>query len=166
MTTNELSTVLNSVLENQKTGFGVNEVVAIISAVIALAALCAAILARRDSSKSAEEAKNSNDLNRNIARRQGLIELHMVWQNIAKIDPNNPIFPDVINAATALQTTATLWFSGVLDTKIIRNSYGQDFKELYESISQCQQVIPKDGRKCSELITSEIVRAYDDMNFK
>jgi hypothetical protein len=166
MTTNELTFVLNAVLQNQsKADFGVNEVIAILSALIALGALVVAWWARNDAAASAREAQIANELNRSIATRQGIIELHMVWLNIASIDPSNPVPVDVISAAKALDTTSSLWLSKVLDRNIILNSYWSDFKESYESISQCDQIIPEDGRKYSDLLTKEITQAYDEMQF-
>ena len=76
MTTNELTTVLDGVLRNHAgRSFGANEALTTIAAVIALAALFVAWLARQDSKRSADAAQRATDL---MARQLELAtsELH------------------------------------------------------------------------------------------
>jgi hypothetical protein len=63
MTTNELTAVLEGVFRNHaEKSFGANEVTAIVAAVVALAALIVACLARQDSKASAQAAHEANEL--------------------------------------------------------------------------------------------------------
>ena len=172
MTTNELAQVLQAFVPKQPTNsFGPNEWIAIAATIIALVSVFIAYYALRDSRRSAVSAERSanaantaNDLMERISKRVGVIELHHAWHGVCRFDQNNPVFPDAINAANALDLTASLWNHDVLEKEILYQSYWKPFKEIYNTLSQCQLLIPKDGRRISDLVSSAAVTlAYRQM---
>lgn len=92
---------------------------AFFAAVSAGGALWSLILSKR----ALIEAGLSRAMNKDMFKRQGVIDLHMAWQSVNEIDPANLVGPDVCIAANALSLTATLWNHGVVERIILFQSY-------------------------------------------
>ncbi len=107
-------------------------------------------------------AGRANSLNKNMFRRQGVIDLHMAWQGINHVDKNNLIAPDIVRAVNALALTSSLWNHDVID-KNIYQTYWAPYKELYEEIYSIDELVPGYKRTCRSLITTEIQKAYEGM---
>ena len=177
MTTNELAQVLNAALNGQPHVFTGADIIALISCVAAIALAVIACLALRDSKasaasakQSAAEAKTANDLASNanllaerIAKRAGVIELHQAWHGVNRFDPDRPVYPDAINAANALDLTASLWNHDVLEREILFQSYWKWFREFYRVLSKCELVIPRDGRRICDMLSPAVTLAYKQM---
>lgn len=108
-------------------------------------------------------AGRSNSLNKNMFRRQGVIDLHMAWQGINHIDKDNLIGSDITRAVNALALTSSLWNHDIIDKIILYQTYWTPYKELYEEIYSIDLLVPGHKRTCKSLITSEIQRAYEGM---
>jgi hypothetical protein len=160
-----------------------------VSAVLALImSILALILAKksgRDSRISAEAAKRSatasessvtiaersasiaeKSLNTSVEmfKRQGVIELFAAWEDVKDIDPANPITPNVIRAAQALELTASLWNHNIVSRDIIRQSFWDDFKMLYDKLALITTNLPKMTKSGADLLTRRIRRAHNEMN--
>jgi hypothetical protein len=109
-------------------------------------------------------AGRANSLNKNIFKRQGVIDLHMAWQNVNDIDPNNLIGPDVVKAVNALSLTASLWNHDVIEKKILYQSYWGPFKDLYDKLINLDVLVPGHKKTCRSLITTEIKKAFKGMD--
>lgn len=105
----------------------------------------------------------ANSLNKNMFKRQGVIDLHMAWTDIREIDKNNPIGPDIIRAVNAMSLTASLWNHDVIEKSILYQTYWSSYKDLYDTLINLNELIPGHKRTCRSLITSEITKAYEGM---
>jgi hypothetical protein len=101
--------------------------------------------------------------NKNMFRRQGVIDLHMAWHGVNEIDTNKLIGPDVVRGVNALDLTASLWNHDVIEKTILYQSYWTPFKELYETLNSSTNIVPGNNKRCKDLLTKEITRAYEDM---
>ncbi len=108
-------------------------------------------------------AGRANSLNKNMFRRQGVIDLHMAWQGINHIDKDNLIGPDITRAVSALALTSSLWNHDIIDKNILYQTYWTPYKELYEEINSIDLLVPGHKRTCKSLITSEVQKAYEGM---
>lgn len=140
-----------------------SDVIALCSALFAALSAGAALLGLKLSRDALTKAGEATATSKDIARRQGVIELHMAWQGVNNIDVANLVGPDVINAANAISLTATLWNHDVVEKAILFQSYWTPFKDFYDSLYSCNQLIPGHRKTCRDLITSDITRAYQEM---
>lgn len=109
------------------------------------------------------EAGLSRAMNKDMFKRQGVIDLHMAWQGVNEIDPATLVGPDVCLAANALSLTATLWNHDVVERIILFQSYWKSYKALYDSLS-CDVLVPGyTTKKCRDFLTPEMLRAYEEM---
>lgn len=108
-------------------------------------------------------AGRANNLNKNIFKRQGVIDLHMAWHGINDIDQDNLVGPDVINAVNALSLTASLWNHDIIDKEILYQSYWGSYKEIYDKLYNLDALVPGLKKTCKVLVTAEIRKAYKGM---
>lgn len=133
-----------------------SDTIASLSAVLAAGSLGVAFAALRASGKA-------TDISKDIARRQGVTELHMAWKDVNDIDPSKLVGPDVRNAINALSLTATIWNHDVIEKEILLQSYWDTFKNLYDILYSCREIVPGYKKTANDLITAEITKAYVDM---
>jgi hypothetical protein len=105
----------------------------------------------------------ANNTNKNMFRRQGVIDLHMAWQGIKDIEENNLIGPDVVKAVNALSLTASLWNHDVIEKSILYQTYWNSYKDLHDTLSSINKLVPGHKKTCRSLITNEITKAYEGM---
>ena len=105
----------------------------------------------------------ANNTNKNMFRRQGVIDLHMAWQGISEIDDSNLIGPDIVKAVNALSLTASLWNHDVIEKSILYQTYWASYKDLYDSLNSINKLVPGHKKTCRSLLTSEITKAYEGM---
>jgi len=100
---------------------------------------------------------------KNIARRQGVIELYKSWEGVNDIDIKNPITPDIVKAANAISLTASVWNHDVIEKQILFESYWPAYKDIYDSLNSMTDIIP--GKKVTgrNLLSTEITKVYDQM---
>lgn len=109
-------------------------------------------------------AGRANSINKNIFKRQGVIDLHMAWQGINDIDPDNLIGPDVVKAVNALSLTASLWNHDVIEKSILYQTYWGSYKDLYDKLYNLDVLVPGLKKTCKSLMTAEIKKAYKGMD--
>jgi len=109
-------------------------------------------------------AGKASNLNKGMFKRQGVIELHMAWQNVNDIDPKNLIGPDVIRAVNAMSLTASLWNHDVIEKSILYQTYWNSFRDLYDKLITLDILVPGHKKTCRSLITNEIKKAYKGMD--
>ena len=68
-------------------------------------------------------AGKANNINKNVFKRQGVIDLHMSWNNVNDIDVKNLIGPDIVKAVNALSLTASLWNHDVIEKTILYQTF-------------------------------------------
>ena len=143
-----------------------SDVIALTSAVISALSAGASLLGLKLSRDALTKSGEATAVSQDIARRQGVIDLYMAWQGINSIDTSNPanlIGPDLISAANAIGLTATLWNHDVIEKTILFQNYWQPFKDFYDSLYNCTELVPGHRKRCRDLITPDITRAYEDM---
>jgi hypothetical protein len=109
-------------------------------------------------------AGRANSINKNIFKRQGVIDLHMAWQGINDVDPVDLVGPDIIKAVNALSLTATLWNHDVIEKSILYQSYWGSYKDLYDKLYNLDVLVPGLKKTCRSLMTPEIKKAYKGMD--
>lgn len=105
----------------------------------------------------------ANSINKNIFKRQGVIDLHMAWQDIREIDKNNLVGPDIVRAVNALSLTASLWNHDVIEKAILYQTYWISYRDLYDTLNSINELVPGHKRTCKSLMTNEIIKAYEGM---
>ena|ERR1051325_5371327 len=133
------------------------------SDIIASTSAGAAIVSLVLSAIALWQAGRASNINIQTFKRQGVIDLHMAWHGITSVVPGALIAPDVIRGVNALSLTASLWNHDVIEKEILYQSYWASFKEIYETLNGCSEVVPGTAKRCRECLTREITRAYDDM---
>ncbi len=101
--------------------------------------------------------------NKRIARHAKVLDLHIAWQGVNNIDPEQVIGPDVKKAVDALEITAALWKNKIVDRSVLYQSYSRDYYHLYDTISAIDDPIPgytKTGPECLSMLVGEV---YKDM---
>lgn len=105
----------------------------------------------------------ANSLNKNMFKRQGVIDLHMAWTDITEIDKNKLIGPEIIRAVNAMSLTASLWNHDVIEKSILYQTYWNSYRDLYDALININELVPGHKRTCRSLITNEIAKAYEGM---
>ncbi len=105
----------------------------------------------------------ANNINKNIFKRQGIIDLFMTWQGISEIDSNNLINPDIVKSANALALTSTLWNHDVIDKNILYQTYWEPFRNIYDKLNSLDSTPPGLKKTCKSMISSDMTRAYQEM---
>ncbi|WP_158974287.1 hypothetical protein [Cellulophaga sp. L1A9] len=105
----------------------------------------------------------ANNTNKNMFRRQGVIDLHMAWQGINEIDKNKLIGPDIVKAVNALSLTASLWNHDVIEKSILYQTYWNSYRDLYDTLIIINELVPGHKKTCRSLMTNEITKAYEGM---
>jgi len=105
----------------------------------------------------------ANNTNKNMFKRQGVIDLHMAWQDIPEIDEKHLIGPDIVKAVNALSLTASLWNHDVIEKSILYQTYWTSYKDLYDTLNNINELVPGHKKTCRSLMTNEITKAYEGM---
>ncbi|KKO91724.1 hypothetical protein AAW12_08665 [Sphingobacterium sp. Ag1] len=122
-----------------------------------------AIITNKNNKKIAERQRQTDI---NIAKRQGVIDLHNAWAVVNDINTANYIVPDVIKAINALSLTASLWIHDVIERDLLYQSYWQAYKDLYDKLIGMNDVLRGLNYTPKSKITADIKKAYLEMNQK
>ena len=128
----------------------------IVTVILAVVSLLISLIAVYLSGKA-------NNTNKNMFRRQGVIDLHMAWQDISEVDKNNLIAPDIVRAVNALSLTASLWNHDVIEKSILYQTYWNSYRDLYDTLININELVPGHKKTCRSLMTNEITKAYEGM---
>ena len=97
------------------------------------------------------------------SKLEHVFNLYNAWAGVRKIDPQNPIGPDVVQAANALNVTSNMWNNNVIEKRLIYENHWNDFDELYTTLVGCNNIPTGYSQKCSEYITPNVTEAYYKM---
>lgn len=136
------------------------------SDILALIALIISGIASGTAVASYLLSRNMQKTNKDIARRQGVIDLYLAWSNIEDINPQNLVPIAVARAANVLGLTASLWNNDVVEKIILWQSYWEPYNRFYDILNNPNSSITMpDGttRTGRSFLSREVQRAYDDM---
>lgn len=137
---------------------------------IADAAVSSADAARESVAVSQQALKVSEQavsVNVEIFKRQGVIALHEVWNDVDLFDPSNLTANDarkVVRATNTLDLMASLWNHEIIEQEILYQSYWGSFRNLYKTIERITKPIPDLGKTGDDLLTADIRSVYQDMD--
>lgn len=72
-----------------------------------------------------------------LSQRQLLLPLWEYMSTLSKINPKNPVTPDVVKVANTLELVALCCEGGMIDEKVIRRTFKDQFMEHYEAVEKC-----------------------------
>jgi hypothetical protein len=133
------------------------------SARSAQAAEAALALNKEALAQNKASSERSAELTKKMFLRQGVIDLHMAWQSVSDLNPNDPVVPDVVRAAGALSLTASLWNHEVVDKIILYQNYWVMFDTLFRRLDGWEKPIPHLKTPGKALLTREIRKAHKEM---
>ena len=73
----------------------------------------------------------------NYSQKQLILPVWEYISNLREIDSENPITPDVIKAINTLELIAVLCRNEIIDEKIIKQTFKNQFKKHYKNIKDC-----------------------------
>ena len=133
---------------------------------LAIAALVISGIAAGAAVASYFLARDMQKTSKDIAKRQGVIDLHLAWSNIEEITPTNLKPVAVTRAANVLDLTASLWNNDVVEKTILWQSYWEPYSRFYDVLNNPNNTITMlDGttRTGKSFLSREIQKAYADM---
>jgi len=72
-----------------------------------------------------------------LAQRQLLLPLWEHMASLSKINPDEPVIPDVIKVVNTLELVALCCEGGMVDEQIIRRTFKDQFLMHFESVKKC-----------------------------
>lgn len=120
-------------------------------------------IADKDQELTKQIADKDIELTKKMFQRQGIFELHKVWDEVASINIEKPIFEDVRKLVNALNLTASIWHHDIIIKELILSYYWRTFRHLYNELNSCNVVLPEYKKQCNELISDEVTKAYKEM---
>lgn len=75
-----------------------------------------------------------------LAQRQLILPLWEHMASLSIVSPTNPIVPDLVKTVNTLELVALCCEGGMIDEKIIRRTFKEQFMQHYESIEKCASV--------------------------
>ena len=109
----------------------------------AIAVIVSALTARRQTKSALEIHKEQAELSRAMHREQVMLSQRQlfidIWpkmEALNAIDLGNVVAPDVIRSVNVLELVALCWEGGMVDSDVIRRSFGTRYLELYEVITK------------------------------
>lgn len=124
------------------------------------------IMAIKTNSKNNDIAKRQMETDKNIAKRQGVFDLHNAWGNINDLNVNQYITPDIISAINALSLTASVWNHDALEKELLYQSYWEAYKNLYDKLYLMTDILPGCSYTPKSKISPDITKAYTEMKQK
>ena len=77
-----------------------------------------------------------------LAQRQLLLPLWDYMSTLSAIDAEDPIAPDVIKVVNTLELVALCCEGGMIDKKVVKRTFSEQFVEHYEQVKRCRSIIP------------------------
>ncbi|HFF1897141.1 TPA: hypothetical protein ACGBKR_002730 [Escherichia coli] len=102
--------------------------------------------------------------NRELTQRQIIIPLWSYISVLSKINPQEPILPDIVKNINALELVALCCEANIVDEKVIFRTFLEQFIQHFEDIKSCRDI--GDGRSGMDLIKENRAAEefYDRMN--
>jgi len=89
---------------------------------------------------------------RRLEQRQLILPLWGYLQDLDRIDPDKPVWPDVVKAVNRLELIAICWEGDMVEKDIIRRMYADLYIEIYQSIDECKSPPPSMGRTGKQML--------------
>jgi hypothetical protein len=107
-----------------------------------------------------------------LQRKQMLLEqrqlLFPLWEKLQRLDdinPEEPVWADVIKAVNMLELIAVSWEGQLIDENIVRRMYSDLYIEFYQSIEECKNPpdnVSKNGKQML-LASPATMRLYNQL---
>src|SRR5262245_20130135 len=120
----------------------ISDVISVVALLISLVSAVAAVISARAANMANRVALTTAEVNKQIFKRQGVIELHMAWRDVKQLDAANIDATDAIRAANALDLTAALWNHDVVEHVILYQSYWTSYRNIYDTLYNFTAVLP------------------------
>ncbi|PJX12712.1 hypothetical protein CWI66_16225 [Halomonas sp. 141] len=75
-----------------------------------------------------------------LSQRQLLLPLWEYMATLSKIDPNEPITPDVVKVVNTLELVALCCEGGMVDERVVKRTFREQFIERYEEVKKCSSL--------------------------
>lgn len=114
---------------------------------VSAAALISSMFMHRSQRLLANKIHHQTQL---LSQRQLLLPLWQHLEDIRDINPNDPVWPDVVRAVNKLELVALLCEGEMVDRKVVVRTMREQYIVLYEKIEKCEPadgVVHKSGRE-------------------
>ncbi|MCQ8181130.1 hypothetical protein NP603_08420 [Methylomonas sp. SURF-1] len=90
-----------------------------------------------------------NDSQQLLAQRQLIVPLWDYISDLNEIDPLQPVTPDIVKAVNTLELVALCCEGGMIDEKIIKRTFSDNYMSMYRAIESCNIVpgLSKSGKQ-------------------
>jgi len=126
------------------------------------ASATAAITSANAAERSLEASRQSMRISIAMFKRQGVIELHATWRDIHGIDQLKPITPHVVDAANALELTASMWNHDIIEREILWQLFWGRYQHIYDTMNSSAPV-PSLHTTLRNMISAPVTKAYQEM---
>ncbi|POD94439.1 hypothetical protein [Pectobacterium odoriferum] len=135
--------------------------------IVKVAAVCASIAALGNLATaifSYLATRKTTKNQRELTQRQIILPLWNYISALSKINPQNPVTPDIIKNINALELVALCCEADIVDEKVIIRTFSEQFIQHFEDIKSCQNI--GDGRSGAILIKENRAAEefYDRLN--
>ncbi|WP_427500853.1 DUF4760 domain-containing protein [Methylomonas sp. MED-D] len=127
------------------------------SAVVALIGLGISLFIHQNQKELAKQINDSqillttkiNDSQQLLAQRQLIVPLWGYIADLNEIDPHQPVTPDVVKAVNTLELVALCCEGGMIDERIIKRTFSDNYMSMYRSIESCNSIpgLSKSGKQ-------------------
>jgi hypothetical protein len=142
----------------------------IAAVVSALAALISAALANKTVKENRKISASAQEIDRLASRkmedmfkREFIFELHKTWDGVRDVSKESPVTEDAIRGASILSVTAAIWLHDVMDKRILHQTYGDDYINLYNSLYTIEKSLPCSRKSGRDLLTKAVTRVFNEM---
>jgi hypothetical protein len=132
-------------LETQTFWFALGSCGSILAVIVASVALWQA---SRISTKQLELTEKIHNQQMTLAQRQAFVDLFGQLKDMPGINPQAPVWPEVVLAVNLLDLVGTAWESGLTDEEVLLRAYRDIFVRTYDDVRRCKNQpasMPKDG---------------------
>ena len=115
-------------------------------------ALIALIVSGVSISLSIKQNQRLNQQGNVDESRRFFVTLYDKIKDVSRIDPMNPIGPDVRTSINVMELVALCWEANIVDKRMVELSFLNEFIIIYEQINQTQVIIPGMNKTGTELL--------------
>ena len=96
-------------------------------------------------------AEDMHQQQQKLNQRQLFLPVYEQFKEISDIDPDAPVWPDVIRAANFLELLGVCWEGNLIDREVLLRVYRERVIDLYEQIEKCLAA-PKKNKTGKEVL--------------
>ncbi len=109
-------------------------------------------LAKETREKQAELSAKMHADQLLLSQRQLFLEIWPKLSTLNDVDPAKAVAVDVINAVNVLELVGLCWEGGMVDSNVIRRSFGERFVAMYDRVHAVPKLPPSIGKSGADLI--------------